>query len=92
MGEVEDALPCTCSGQFTSVSTAAAISHADRWSLCPNHGNLIVARFPSREDIDRIAAEIRLLTKDEMRELFPDAEIIHERFPGITKSIIAYRR
>ncbi|TKT77461.1 methyltransferase domain-containing protein [Aquamicrobium sp. LC103] len=47
---------------------------------------------PSREEIDASVAEIRLLTKDEMRELFPDAEIIEEKFLGMTKSIVAVRR
>jgi SAM-dependent methyltransferase len=36
--------------------------------------------------------EVRLLGVAEMQKLFPDAEILRERFLGITKSIIAVRR
>jgi hypothetical protein len=47
---------------------------------------------PTREEAERAVAEIRLLTFNEMRQLFPDAELIRERFLGMTKSIIAVRR
>jgi hypothetical protein len=41
---------------------------------------------------DEMIAEIRLLTLREMEELFPDCEILRERFLGIfTKSYIAFR-
>lgn len=46
---------------------------------------------PTPEDVDRILAEIRLLTYAEMRELFPDCEIRRERVLGWTKSYIAVR-
>lgn len=46
---------------------------------------------PSQEKIDALVAEIDLLTVREMRELFPDATILKERFFGLTKSIIAVR-
>jgi hypothetical protein len=36
--------------------------------------------------------EIRLLKKSEVRALYPDAEILHERFLGLTKSFMAVRR
>lgn len=49
-----------------------------------------VAR-PDQETIDRTIKEIHLLTYDEMKQLFPDSEIIRERFLGFTKSIIAVK-
>ncbi|MGE0699662.1 MAG: class I SAM-dependent methyltransferase [Hyphomicrobiaceae bacterium] len=42
-------------------------------------------------DVDKAVAGTRLLTVREMRELFPDAEIVRERFLGLTKSIVAIR-
>jgi len=50
------------------------------------------ATRPSRETVDAYLDAINLLTVEQMRELFPDAEIIRERFLGFTKSIIAVRR
>jgi hypothetical protein len=46
---------------------------------------------PSQEKVDALIAEIDLLTEAEMRALFPDAQIIKERFLGFTKSLIAVR-
>ncbi len=47
---------------------------------------------PTREQVAAVVAEIRLLSHSEMRELFPDCEILEERFLGIfTKSYIAVR-
>ena len=46
---------------------------------------------PSLEHIDRTISDINLLTVADMRELFPDAKILRERFLGMTKSIIAVR-
>jgi hypothetical protein len=39
--------------------------------------------------IDHYLTDIRLLTAAEVRTLFPRARIIHERFCGITKSLVA---
>lgn len=39
-----------------------------------------------------LVSEIRLLRKSELKVLFPDAAILHERFLGATKSLIAIRR
>lgn len=48
---------------------------------------------PSRAEVERIVNEIRLLSRAEMQALFPDCEILHERFLGLfTKSYIAVRR
>ena len=50
----------------------------------------LIAR-PTQQACDDFLAEVRLLTAPEMEQLFPDAEIIHERFLGFTKSLIAVR-
>jgi len=47
---------------------------------------------PTREQARSFWAEIRPLTGREVRELFPDATILVQRFLGIPKSYIAYRR
>lgn len=47
---------------------------------------------PSQAQIDEMLCSIRLLAKRDMKNLFPDAEIIEERFCGMTKSFIAVRR
>ena len=46
---------------------------------------------PSRVDIDQALRTLALLDEREMRELFPDAMIIKERFLGMVKSLIAVR-
>ena len=50
-----------------------------------------IAVGPTQTEIDHLVDEIRLLTVREMRELFPDAQIVKERFLLFTKSIIAVR-
>ncbi len=47
---------------------------------------------PDQKMIDERLRDIRLLTVKDMRRLFPDAEIVRERFLGFTKSIIAMKR
>lgn len=47
---------------------------------------------PDAAWVDRFLAEVRLLRLAEMRRLFPDCEILRERFLGLTKSYIAVRR
>jgi hypothetical protein len=44
---------------------------------------------PSLQQCHTILNEVRLLDEKELKELFPDAEIWHERFLGMTKSLIA---
>jgi hypothetical protein len=46
---------------------------------------------PTAQQVDDFLAEIRLLSYREMRELFPECEIIRERFFGLTKSYIAVK-
>jgi hypothetical protein len=50
----------------------------------------LVAR-PSREQVSAFLSEVRLLSEEEMRRLFPDATIHAERFLGLKKSFIAYK-
>jgi len=47
---------------------------------------------PTQARVDNFLGSIKLLGKSEMRKLFPDAEIIVEKFLGMAKSIIAVRR
>ena len=46
---------------------------------------------PSQADVDKALRTLTLLDEQEMRELFPDAKIIKERFLGMVKSLIAVR-
>jgi hypothetical protein len=46
---------------------------------------------PDQDFVDRYLASIRLLDRREMQKLFPDADVIEERFLGMTKSLIACR-
>ena len=51
-----------------------------------------LGRCPDRESAAREVAEMpRLLTKSELRELFPGGTIREERFLGIAKSFIIYK-
>ena len=48
---------------------------------------------PTKPEIDEMISTTRLLRKKEMRELFPDCDIVIERFFGVLpKSYIAIRR
>jgi hypothetical protein len=47
---------------------------------------------PSPAKVSATLAELRLLSRKEMRQLFPDCQIITERFLGLTKCYIAVRR
>jgi hypothetical protein len=47
---------------------------------------------PSPEQVDAFLAEVRLLDRKEMIDLFPDCSIIDERFLGMAKSYVAVRK
>lgn len=46
---------------------------------------------PSKEQIDKLLDNTRLLTREEMKVLFPDASLYEEKFLFFTKSFIAYK-
>ncbi len=46
---------------------------------------------PTSEEIEQHFREVRLLSKAEFEQLFPDCEIQKECFAGLTKSFIAFR-
>jgi hypothetical protein len=46
---------------------------------------------PTAQQCDNFLREVRLLDERELRQLFPDAEIWHERVLGLTKSLIAVK-
>ena len=46
---------------------------------------------PSQGRIDNFVDNTRLLTVAEMKELFPDADIVRERVCGLIKSVIAIK-
>lgn len=46
---------------------------------------------PTDREGTRFLSELRLLEKREMQQIFPDAEIWHERVLGLSKSLIACR-
>ncbi|MGE5399929.1 MAG: methyltransferase domain-containing protein [Ignavibacteriales bacterium] len=48
-------------------------------------------KFANYEESVKFVKSIRLLTKNELKILFPGASIYHERFLGITKSFVIYK-
>jgi hypothetical protein len=57
--------------------------------------NFKLGWFPKMPDYQKALSEvkgIRLLTKSEVQAFFPDAEIFEEKYLGLSKSFVAYRR
>ena len=59
--------------------------------LLPRRWQITLLEFSGRHWIKQVQADFRLLTIKEMRELFPDAEIVLERYCGFVKSIVAIK-
>ena len=57
----------------------------------PRRWQIKLLAFTGRHWIKHVQADFRLLTIKEMRELFPDAEIVLERYCGLVKSIVAIK-
>ena len=47
---------------------------------------------PTEERIEHMLNEIRLISKDELKAMFPDGSILVERFAGLPKSLVAFRK
>jgi hypothetical protein len=67
--------------QFLPVRARAAI--AERWPLAHSRAR--------HEDATRVVLSTELLSKTEMRELFPESTLRFETVLGAPKSLIAYR-
>ncbi len=50
-----------------------------------------LVKKPTPQEVDAFLSEVRLLTSDDMKVLFPDCQILKERVLGLTKSFIAVR-
>ncbi|MFZ0171868.1 MAG: methyltransferase domain-containing protein [Acidimicrobiales bacterium] len=58
----------------------------------PRPAQMAVIRFANRFWVKKTIPDFHLLSEAKMRQLFPDAEIFHERVAGLTKSFMAVRR
>ena len=58
-----------------------------------NLWSLLVRVTPDRRRfyIEHYLSDVRLLSLDEVRRLFPDARVIRERVCGVTKSFVAVK-
>jgi SAM-dependent methyltransferase len=60
--------------------------------LLPRRWQIALLEFCGRHWIKQAQADFHLLTVKQMRALFPDAEIVLERYCGFVKSIVAIKR
>ena len=65
----------------------AIVPHCNLWSALAR-----VTPDRRRFYIEHFLSDVRLLGTQDMRRLFPDGQMIRERFCGITKSLIAFRK
>lgn len=70
---------------FQHLPLAVRVQVAVRWPL-GNYGTL-----KDRDLVLREALTTELVSRTEMRRYFPDAELVSERFAGLTKSLIAVK-
>jgi 2-polyprenyl-3-methyl-5-hydroxy-6-metoxy-1,4-benzoquinol methylase len=63
-----------------------------RQRLIQNFALGCMPKIPDAHEARKLAEETRLLTKREMKKLFPDARVEEEKLLGMTKSIICIRR
>jgi uncharacterized membrane protein SirB2 len=47
-------------------------------------------KIPDKQEAKKMITGIRLLTKMELTNLFPNSNILEEKFLGLTKSFIIY--
>lgn len=47
---------------------------------------------PRNRENEKLFQELRLLNEKDLKKLFPDAEILHERVLGLSKSLIALKK
>jgi len=47
---------------------------------------------PSKEKVDRFLKEVRLLTKSELKQLFPECKILKEKWLFLTKSYMVIKK
>lgn len=72
--------------------------HVPGWQWMPQAARIaLLRRFrcgwrgpcPDRAEAAELVREVRLMSRREMRECFPDAHLHAERFKGLTKSFVA---
>jgi hypothetical protein len=69
---------------FAQLPVDARVAILRRWKLTHMYTT-------DRDEARRRVRSIELQSRDDMRELFPDASLIVERFAGIAKSLVAVR-
>jgi hypothetical protein len=49
------------------------------------------SRIPERQEAEKAVQGIRLISRGQLELFFPEAEVIEERFAGLTKSLVAQK-